>query len=80
MNQESDLFPMSRLTPRSSCKAYLLIDGGYRSLIFVIFKFKDINLSIGRFPITAKEGIEMSKECSDRSGLGCFEGEGGFEI
>lgn len=59
MNQESDLFPMSRLTPWSGCKAYLLIDGGYRSLIFVIVKFMDINLSIGRFSIAAKEGIEM---------------------
>jgi hypothetical protein len=45
-----------------------------------MFELVDIDLFGRGFTISVEECIEVSEKCSDGSGCGGGEGEGGFEI
>ena len=71
---------MRGLAPWSRGKADVLFNGRDGRFIFVMFELVDVDLFGRGFTISVEECIEVSEECSDGSGCGGGEGEGGFEI
>jgi len=71
---------MRSLAPGSRCKADVFFDGRDGRFVFVMFELVDIDLFACGFTVSVEERVEMCEECSDGSGCGGGEGEGGFEI